>query len=478
MTKESILIVDDEAILREFVGQTLARAGHAVGIAADGDEALEAAARDPYALVLLDQVMPKRNGLKTLEALRAAHPELPVVIMTAHGTVESAVAAMRLGAVDYLQKPFDADRLEEVVGRVLDVARLRAENERRVERLATRDAGRAIVGGGPAMSRVLLSARAAAASRSTVLITGESGTGKELIARAVHELSPRAGRPFIKVNCAAIAEGLLESELFGHEKGAFTGAIKTRAGHFEAADGGTLLLDEVGEAGAAVQSKLLRVIQEREVTRVGDAKAMKVDVRLVATTNRDLSAEVRSGRFRGDLYYRLNVIPIDLPPLRDRREEIPALVEHFVRRVARETGRLVAGVTPEAMQRLVEHEWPGNVRELENVIERAVVMGAGPLIGEDGIALDARPATTDPGALFAARASGVPRGAFPAAGAPRGRGTLGDAEKDLILATLREENGNRTRAAARLGVSVRTIRNKLARWRADAAPVEEACRVD
>ncbi len=464
MTRESILVVDDEKILRDFLRETLTRAGYVVGTAEDGEAAIAAATEDPYALALLDVKMPGRDGIETLEALRAARPGIAVVMMTAYGTVESAVRAMRLGAVDYLQKPFGAEKVEEVVERVLEVARLREENRRLAARLTGREGRGALVGGGPAMERILAAVRAAAGSRSTVLVTGESGTGKELVARALHEMSPRAARPFIKVNCAAIPEGLLESELFGHERGAFTGAVRTRAGHFEAADGGTLLLDEVGEAGPAVQSKLLRVIQEREVTRVGDAKSIKVDVRLVATTNRDLQEAVRSGRFRGDLYYRLNVIPIHLPPLRERREEIPALVEHFVRRFAAEGGRSVRGTTPEAVERLTSHSWPGNIRELENVIERAVVMGAGPWIGTEHIALDDD---------VAARRSGD--GRAPAMGAKR---TLEEMERELILATLRDAGGNRTRAAERLGVSVRTIRNKLSRWRAEGALIEETCRAE
>jgi DNA-binding NtrC family response regulator len=463
MKRESILVVDDEKILRDFLRETLARAGYVVGTADGADAAIAAAAEEPYALALLDVKMPGRDGIEALEALRAARPGMAVVMMTAHGTVESAVRAMRLGAVDYIQKPFGVEKVEEVVERVLEVARLREENRRRAARLARGEGRGALVGGGPATECVLAAVRAASRSRSTVLVTGESGTGKELVARALHEMSPRAARPFIKVNCAAIPEGLLESELFGHERGAFTGAVRTRAGHFEAADGGTLLLDEVGEAGPAVQAKLLRVIQEREVTRVGDARSLKVDVRLVATTNRDLQEEVRGGRFRGDLYYRLNVIPIHVPPLRERREEIPALVEHFVRRFAAEGGRAVRGPTPEALERLTAHSWPGNVRELENVIERAVVMGAGPWIGAEHIALDDDAASRPSGA------------SAPSAGATS---TLEQMERELILAALRDAGGNRTRAAERLGVSVRTIRNKLSRWRAAGALHEEACRAD
>jgi DNA-binding NtrC family response regulator len=486
--RESILVVDDEEIMREFLRETLTRSGYTVGIAADGDAALAALAADPYRLVLLDIAMPKRTGIETLDEIRMLWPDLPVVMMTAYGTVDSAVLAMRNGAVDYLQKPFDADAIETVVERILEVGRLRAENRRAEARLAKSDASKPFIGSAPATERVLLAVRAAAASRSTVLVTGESGTGKELVARALHEMSPRRGKPFIKVNCAAIPEGLLESELFGHERGAFTGAVKSRAGHFELAHGGTLLLDELGEAGPSVQAKLLRVIQEREITRVGDGKAIAVDVRLIATTNRNLADEVRAGRFRGDLYYRINVIPIFLPPLRERREDIPLLVEHFVTRYCREAGVSAARVTDAAMRRLVAHDWPGNIRELENAIERAVVLGCGETIDASDIPLfrDAEEALV--GALPFVRASGAlrereacdamggaARGVTASRGAERLAGaTLEQAERDLILSALREEGGNRTRAAARLGISVRTVRNKLARWRAQGAHLAEA----
>jgi DNA-binding NtrC family response regulator len=488
--RESILVVDDEEIMREFLRETLTRCGYTVGTAADGDAALAALAADPYRLVLLDIAMPKRTGIETLDEIRNLWPGLPVVMMTAYGTVDSAVLAMRNGAVDYLQKPFDADAIEAVVERILEVGRLRAENKRAEARLAKSGASKPFIGSAPATERVLLAVRAAAASRSTVLVTGESGTGKELVARALHEMSPRRGKPFVKVNCAAIPEGLLESELFGHERGAFTGAVKSRAGHFESAHGGTLLLDELGEAGPSVQAKLLRVIQEREIMRVGDGKAIAVDVRLIATTNRNLADEVRAGRFRGDLYYRINVIPIFLPPLRERREDIPLLVEHFVTRYCREAGAAPARVTDAAMRRLVAHDWPGNIRELENTIERAVVLGRGETIDASDIPLfrDAEEA------LLAAHPLGRARGALREEDAGDGTGvttrgagmsdlrgaerlagaTLEQAERDLILSALREEGGNRTRAAARLGISVRTVRNKLARWRAQGALLAEA----
>jgi DNA-binding NtrC family response regulator len=462
MKRESILVVDDERLLRDFLREALARAGYVVGTADGGDAAIDALAADRYDLVLLDVSMPGRSGLETLQEIRRLRADLPVVMMTAYGTIDSAVAAMRAGAVDYLQKPFDAETIEEVVERVLDVGRSREENRAIAARLGGEERAGTLAGVGPATERVLVGVRAAAASRSTVLVTGESGTGKELVARALHEMSPRAGRPFVKVNCAAIPEGLLESELFGHERGAFTGAIRARAGHFEAASGGTLLLDELGEAGPAVQAKLLRVIQEREVMRIGDAKPLKVDVRLIATTNRDLAEEVRAGRFRGDLYYRINVIPIFLPPLRERRDEIPQLVAQFVTRKSGESGRRVTGVSDGAMARLMAHDWPGNVRELENVIERAVVMGRGPVVEASEVVIG----SGEPPAGPAASGETMPSAA----------GTLEDAERNLILSTLREEGGNRTRTAARLGVSVRTIRNKLSRWRAMGAAIEEACR--
>ncbi|MFN0150886.1 MAG: sigma-54-dependent transcriptional regulator [bacterium] len=470
MKRESILVVDDEEIMREFLREALNRRGYSVGVAANSDAALEALGAHAYQLILLDIAMPGRTGIETLDDIRAGWPGVPVILMTAYGTIDSAVLAMRKGAVDYLQKPFDADTIEDVVDRVLEVGRLRDENKTIEARLAKEDVSRPFLGSAPATERVMLAVRAAAASRSTVLVTGESGTGKELVARALHEMSPRRGRAFVKVNCAAIAEGLLESELFGHERGAFTGAVKTRAGHFEAADGGTLLLDEIGEAGPAVQAKLLRVIQEREIMRVGDAKPIAVDVRIIATTNRNLSDEVRAGRFRGDLFYRINVIPIYLPPLRERREDVPLLVTNFVRRFCMESGRPALRVTDEAMQALTAHDWPGNVRELENVVERAVVLGSGPALDVDSIPI-VREATAHatPGAYAARPGSNSGDGA---------NATLESAERDLILTAIREEGGNRTRAAARLGISVRTIRNKLSRWRTEGAPLAEVCRVD
>jgi len=476
--RESILVVDDEQIMREFLREALTRRGYSVGVAADGEAALAALATHSYQLVLLDVAMPGRTGIETLDDVRAGWPSVPVILMTAYGTIDSAVVAMRKGAVDYLQKPFDADTIEDVVERVLEVGRLRAENKKIEARLAKEEVSRPCIGRAPATERVMRAVRAAAASRSTVLVTGESGTGKELVARALHEMSPRRGRPFVKVNCAAIAEGLLESELFGHERGAFTGAVKTRAGHFESADGGTLLLDELGEAGASVQAKLLRVIQEREIMRVGDGKAIAVDVRIIATTNRNLSDEVRAGRFRGDLFYRINVIPIYLPPLRERREDIPLLVSNFVRRFCAESGRPALRVTDEAMRALAAHDWPGNVRELENVIERAVVLGNGSALDVDAIPLVRETAEAAGDAASGTSAEGLRRARAGAATGVAAGSTLEEAERDLILAAIRDEGGNRTRAAARLGISVRTIRNKLSRWRSEGAPLAEVCRVD
>ena len=491
MKRESILVVDDEEIMREFLRETLTRSGYTVGIAADGDAALAALAADPYRLVLLDIAMPKRTGIETLDEIRMLWPDLPVVMMTAYGTVDSAVLAMRNGAVDYLQKPFDADAIETVVERILEVGRLRAENRRAEARLAKSDASKPFIGSAPATERVLLAVRAAAASRSTVLVTGESGTGKELVARALHEMSPRRGKPFIKVNCAAIPEGLLESELFGHERGAFTGAVKSRSrAASSSAHGGTLLLDEIGEMrGRRCRPSSCASLQEREIERVGDSKTIAVDVRV----DRDDEPEPRRrGRARADsasdLYYRLNVIPISLPPLRERREDIPLLVEHFVTRYAARPASPRRASTDAAMRRLVAHDWPGNIRELENAIERAVVLGCGETIDASDIPLfrDAEEALV--GALPFVRASGALRereagdamgGA--ARGVPASRGaerlagsTLEQAERDLILSALREEGGNRTRAAARLGISVRTVRNKLARWRAQGAHLAEA----
>jgi two-component system response regulator FlrC len=433
-----ILVVDDEAILRDAVAEALGRAGHAVEAFDAGRPALERLAAEGFDLVITDLRMAGLDGLQVLEEARRLAPDVPVVLVTAHGTVETAVRAMKRGAYDFLIKPFRLEELEALAARALEHRHLAVENEVLRARVAEPPADAVW---GPATRDVVRLLERAAASDATVLVAGESGTGKEVAARALHRLSRRAPAPFLAVNCAALSAGLLESELFGHEKGAFTGADRLRKGRFELAEGGTLLLDEVSEIEPALQAKLLRVLQERTFERVGSSQARKADVRLVATTNRDLPAEVARGRFREDLYYRLNVIPVRMPPLRERREEIPALADHFAKRHRKR-------LTADALRRLATYDWPGNVRELGNVLERAAVLAPGEEID---------------GALLAPWLEGPARSAVSLAGI-----RLEELERRAIEETLKAEGGNRERTARVLGISSRGLRDKLKRWERSA----------
>jgi DNA-binding NtrC family response regulator len=392
MMDAKILIVDDESRMAEVIAMALTRSGHTAAIATSGADALEAFDRAPADLVITDWKMPGMDGVELLKALKQKAPSLPVILITAHADVPSAVAAMREGAFDYVTKPFDNDELRAVVHRALEMSALLRENhDLRKELLGL--TGQFSVDGVVAVSKksrdMLALVHRVAGSNATVLVLGESGTGKEIVARLVHYQSSRVGRPFVAVNCKAFAEGVLESELFGHEKGAFTGASSSRAGCFERADGGTLFLDEIGEVSIDFQAKLLRVLETREVLRVGGSRAKPIDVRIVAATNRPLKEEVQKGRFREDLYFRLNVIPIQLAPLRERREDILPLAEHFLERHHRRSGsaRLILG--KEAAEILVAHDWPGNVRELENAIERAVVLARSEEIQPEDLLLEA-----------------------------------------------------------------------------------------
>ncbi|MBI4799193.1 MAG: sigma-54-dependent Fis family transcriptional regulator, partial [Desulfarculus sp.] len=371
---ERILIVDDEKNYLLVLDALLSEAGYEVATADGGARALALLEEDEPDLMLTDMRMPRMTGLELIKASKERRPDLPVIVMTAYGTVENAVEAMKSGAVDYIMKPFENQELLLTVQRALKLSRLLAQNRLLREEVAQGQGFGQIVGDSKAMRQVYEMVDKVAATKATVLITGESGTGKELIARAIHSRSPRAEEPFVAVNCMALTETLLESELFGHEKGAFTGAAGRRKGRFELADKGTLFLDEVGEIAPALQVKLLRVLQERTFERVGGNQSISVDVRIVAATNRDLTRAVASGRFREDLFYRLNVVRLALPPLRERKEDLPALVAHFVRRYAAETGRTPPQVSQEAMRRIYDYAWPGNVRELENALERAVIM--------------------------------------------------------------------------------------------------------
>ena len=385
-----ILIADDHKGTREGLALALGGLGHSTHLAADGEDAIAAVEKYSFDLAMVDIQMPKKTGLEVLAAIAESSPETSVVMMTAFGTIELAVEAMQKGAVDFITKPYTLEQIEVRIEQALSGRRLSQENAylRREDEL--RHGFDEIMGESPPMQAILRRIQTVAPTHSTVLIGGESGTGKELVARAIHKHSPRRENPFVKVNCAALAEGVLESELFGHEKGAFTQAVKMKPGRFEIADGGTLFLDEIGESTPAMQVKLLRVLQEREFERVGGTRSISVDVRLVAATNRNLSDRVREGAFREDLYYRLNVVPIEVPPLRERREDIPLLVAHFLLKYNAEIGKKVSSVHPNAMELLTTYPWAGNVRELENAIERAVVLAQGSEIMPDDLSLNAQ----------------------------------------------------------------------------------------
>jgi two-component system response regulator HydG len=438
-----VLVVDDEASARSGLEKLLRQEGYAVESASDGVSALAVAADKPPDVVVTDLKMPRMDGMQLLTKLREQDAEVPVIVVTAFGDVASAVGAMRAGAADYLTKPVDFDALLLSIERVIERRDLRVEADtlRRQLREREGDGLEGLIGASAAMQRVYRVARQVAGARATVLITGESGTGKGELARAIHVKSPRAKGPFVSLHCASLAESLLESELFGHEKGSFTGADKRRIGRFEQAQGGTLFLDEVGEIPAATQVKLLRVLQERTFERVGGNETISVDVRLMAATNRDLAAAVHEGRFREDLYYRLNVVHIEMPPLRVRDTDVLLLANHFLRRFAADNKRTIEGFSDQARAKIVAHRWPGNVRELENAIERAVVLCEGPQIEEEHLPIDVAP---------------VAKGAVRIPGA-----TLAEIERYAILSTLEATNGSTTRAAEMLDISVRTIQYRL-----------------
>ena len=442
-TKARILVVDDEPNARSGLEKLLRQDGYEVDVADDGAAALVIAGDRPPDLVVTDLKMPRMDGLELLKRLRAQDVDLPVIMVTAFGDVGSAVTAMRAGAEDYITKPVDFDALALSIERSLARRDLMVEAENLRRQLRERDGEgvEGLIGASPAMQKVYRLARQVAAARATVLVTGESGTGKGELARAIHKKSPRAEAPFITLHCAALAESLLESELFGHERGAFTGADRRRAGRFEQAHGGTLFLDEVGEIPAATQVKLLRVLQERAFERVGGNETIEVDVRLVAATNRDLAEDVRQGRFREDLYYRLNVVHIEMPPLRLRGSDVLVLADHFLRRFAQENKKRVEGFDDDSRAKIVAHRWPGNVRELENAIERAVVLCEGSLIVGDDLPIDVAPA---------------PKNSLRVPGA-----TMAELERYAILTTLEATNGSTTKAAEMLDISVRTIQYRL-----------------
>ncbi len=440
-------MVDDEPQMRLAMARVLARAGYQVDEAGDGIDALGKLERGLHPVIVTDVRMPKLDGMAFLERAREVSPESRVLMITAFGTVESAVEAVRRGAQDYILKPFPPEVLERAVAEAICLARPTG-------RSAGGETARRILTQNAAMLRLLDAARRAAASEATILLQAESGAGKELLARFVHEASPRRAGPFVAVNCAAFPHDLLESELFGHARGAFTGAVRDRRGHFEAGSGGTLLLDEIGETSPPLQAKLLRVLQEREVQRLGEETPRRVDVRVVASTNRDLEADVREGRFREDLFFRVSVIPLRIPPLRERPDDVPLLVEHF----ARFHGRHGAvRISDAAALRLREHPWPGNVRELENRVLRAVVM-AGSADLDVADFFPKIPSGRGHAAAHSREVPDAPTGSWSGA-------TLDQAERVLIENALRTTGGNRTRAAVLVGISVRTLRNKLRAYR-------------
>ena len=444
--KGRILVVDDEVNARTALAELLRDEGYEVETAADAFKALGKYADFAPQVVLTDLKMPGMDGIELVRRIKAMPDPAAVVVMTAFGAVESAVEAMRVGAAEYLTKPLNFEELTLVLDRVLEHHRLTVEARHLRARLDERYARHNIIGSAPPMKWVFEVIDQVAPSRATVLITGESGTGKELVAAAIHQASPRSNGPFVKVHCAALAESLLESELFGHERGAFTGAVGRRDGRFAIADGGTLFLDEIGEISPAIQVKLLRFLQEHEFERVGGDRPIQVDVRIIVATNRDLAQMVRDGKFREDLYYRLDVVSLEMPPLRERRSDIPALAQFFVERFARDNGKPLEGFTSDALERLSAHDWPGNVRELENAIERAVVMAQGPLVEARHL----------PPSIVARAPLAATAGDLPIPGS-----TLDDIERYAILKTLEATGGSTSKAAHILGISVRKIQYKL-----------------
>ncbi len=450
MTQPRLLVVDDDPPSCEVVAEALRAEGYEVAAAEGGRAALALATERVFDVVVSDIRMPDLDGMALLRGLREAAPDASVILLTAFGTVEAALEAIKAGAFDYVAKPLHLDDLLLTVRRAIEQRRLVRENQRFRETLQDRYRLGNIVGVSPRMLDVFKLIGRVAPTRSTVLITGESGTGKEIVARALHFNGPRAAGPFVTIDCAGLAETLLESELFGHIRGAFTGAVSTRRGLFESAHGGTAFLDEVGDIGPNIQAKLLRVLDLQEVKPVGSNEAIRIDVRLIAATNKDLQAQVREGRFREDLFYRLNVVSIHLPPLRERREDIPALAQHFLRKYAETNGKAISGMAPEAMARLEAYAWPGNVRELENAIERAVAVSRHPILLPDDLPVSL----------------GLPPGTPAETGepAPPAFASLDTLIRQHVARVLAATGGNKKRAAEILGVDRRTLYRMLERF--------------
>ncbi|BBO69515.1 acetoacetate metabolism regulatory protein AtoC [Desulfosarcina alkanivorans] len=444
--KAKILVVDDDASHRTMLSAVLSAEGYQVQEADDGDTACRAVERTLFDMVLMDMRMKRMNGDAAQKKMAAISPGTPVVIMTAYGSVRSAVEALKAGAHNYLTKPIDIDELKILVVKTLHHRKLEEENRNLKERLDARFDFGDIIGRSPSMRELFDTLALVAPSEATVLILGESGTGKELVANAIHHNSPRKERPFVKVNCAALPETLLENELFGHEKGAFTGATGPTKGRFQMADRGTLFLDEIAEMAPATQAKILRVLQEKEFEPVGGAHTVRVDTRIISATNRNLDAEIAAGRFREDLYYRLNVVTINVPPLRNRSADLSLLADYFLDRFAKKNHRSLKGIHPRAMDLLLRHAWPGNVRELENVIERAVIMARGDMLKPEHLPDTLQDHHDDEAAKGPVLASGR---------------SLKEVEREMILKTLEDMGGNRTRTAEMLGISRRTLQLKL-----------------
>jgi len=454
--RSTILIADDEKNIREGLAEALTLDGYTTRTAADGAEALKTVETGDIDLVITDLKMPAKSGTEVLKTVVGRYPGLPVIVLTGHGTIEDAVSAMRVGAFDFVTKPVNLDHLSLLVKRALESRELARKNRELEDEVETQRRSSSIIGGSNEMKKVFDLVRRVAPTRASVLVTGESGVGKELVADAIHNLSPRRDGPLIKVHCAALAESLLESELFGHEKGSFTGAQARKRGRFELANEGTLFLDEIGEINQNVQIKILRVLQERKFERVGGEETIEVDVRIVAATNRDLKREIAEGRFREDLYYRLNVVNIRVPPLRERRDDIPLLAMAFLREFADENGKKLEGFDPKARQALYSYLWPGNVRELRNCVESAVVMARGPLVGTEDLPPSVRSSEEEQDIR-------VPAGS-----------SLEEAEKILIRETLAAQGGNKSRTAEVLGIGRKTLYQKMDEYGIEAVGREGA----
>ncbi len=457
MSAGRILIVEDEGKLRRVIQLQLESAGFEVDGAASAEQAMPLAGLSD--LIITDLRLPGMDGLQFIHQLQARGAQAAIIVMTAHGSVETAVEAMKLGAADFLQKPFSLDHLSTTVQKVMAVQSLRAENQRMREELDRRYQFDSIIGRSPAMREIFHTVERVAPTRATVLLAGESGVGKDMIARAIHQHSPRKNHAFVKINCTALPENLMESELFGYEKGAFTGASVSKPGKFEQADHGTAFLDEIGDVPGSIQVKLLRILQERQFERLGSNVTREVDVRVVAATNVDLRAALEEGRFREDLYYRLNVVPISIPPLRERKEDIPFLAIHFVGKLSKELGSSATEISAAAMDRLINHSWPGNVRELENTVERSLVLASGTVLQPADIRIEAPRNTA---AFTSQQAPLLPEGE-----------TLEHWEQMMIREALRRANGNKSQAARLLGLTRNALRYRLSQIGLDNAGADE-----